>query len=135
MKVVSLGMYPAVAEYNQFYTLDSYVYSYPLAYKHQFREVIATELEKSRSLCNSFDKWGSRCYLCSAELGKHWLYDKRNHASVNHLELNTTALKKLGCMYIISAVDIKNNKDIGLSLINSYTSPQSYWNIRVYKLL
>ena len=136
-RVASLGMFPSIPEYNGFYCLDAYVNSYLLDYKHKFRKVIAKELAKDDALKSYFDDWGSRCYVFSAELkdkGNQFLCSKKDDISVNHLDINTKALKDLGCEYILSAVDIKNYKDLNLAYINSYTTDQSYWNIRVYRL-
>ncbi|MDA6131502.1 DUF6044 family protein, partial [Escherichia coli] len=36
-RVASIGLHPAIAQYNGFYTLDSYNNFYPLTYKYQFR--------------------------------------------------------------------------------------------------
>lgn len=133
VKVVSLGMYPSIAAYNGFWSLDGYMSSYPLEYKHQFRKVIANELIKNESLRKYFDDWGSRCYLFSAELRENSSSDISNKV-IDNLDINTQALKDIGCDYIFSAVDIKNYKDLKLAYINSYTTNHSYWNIRVYKL-
>ena len=137
-KVACVGMFPSVAEMNQFYTVDSYVYSYPLDYKHRFRKVIAKELEKDDNLRRYFDEWGSRCYIYSYELNNsnnRYLCSKKENVSIDHLDINTEALKELGCDYILSAVNIENFKDLNLDFVNSYTTEESYWNIRVYRLL
>ena len=136
-KTVSVGLFPCVAEYNGFYTLDSYRVNYPIEYKRKFRKVISKELDKDDALKSNFDDWGSRCYVFSSELkekGNQFLCSKKDDISVNNLDINTKALKELGCEYILSAVDIKNYKDLNLAYLNSYTTDQSYWNIRVYKL-
>ena len=133
-KVVSLGMYPAVAQYNGFYTLDSYCNNYSLAYKHKFRKIIEKELQKNDFVREYFDDWGNRCYVFSSEIGLKFWCSEDDNASVNNLEINTELLKDMGCEYIISAVNINNYKDLGLSFIDSYTSPESFWNVRLYKL-
>ena len=136
-KVASVGMFPSIAEYNSFYTVDTYTFSYSLDYKHKFRNVISKELDKDNALKSYFDNWGSRCYVFSSELkdkGNQYLCSKKDDISVNNLDINTKALKDLGCEYILSAVDIKNYKDLNLAYVNSYTTDLSYWNIRVYKL-
>jgi hypothetical protein len=46
-KVISIGMHPAIAIYNGFYTLDGYSTFYDLKYKYKFRKIIAPELEKN----------------------------------------------------------------------------------------
>ena len=137
-KVVSVGIHPTVAEYNKFYTLDAYTFNYSLDYKHKFRKVIAKELAKDDALKSYFDDWGSRCYVFSAELkdkGNQFLCSKKDDISINHLDINTKALKDLGCEYILSAVDIKNYKELNLDFVNAYTTPDSYWNIRVYRVI
>lgn len=133
-KVVSLGMYPAIAQFNGFYTLDSYVTNYPLSYKQRFRKIIEKELQKNDFVREYFDEWGNRCYVFSSEIGLKYWCSKDDNISVNNLEINTELLKDMGCEYIISAVNINNYKDLGLSFVNSYTSPESYWNVRMYKL-
>lgn len=133
-KVVSLGMYPAVAQFNGFYTLDAYSNNYSLAYKHKFRKVIEKELQKNDFVREYFDDWGNRCYIFSSEVGLKYWCSKDDNISVDNLEINTELLKNMGCEYIISAVDIKNYKNLGLSYVDSYTSPESYWNVRVYRM-
>lgn len=49
-RVVSIGLHPAIAQYNGLYTLDTYNNFYPLSYKHQFRKIIAPELAKSKTM-------------------------------------------------------------------------------------
>lgn len=137
-KVVSIGMYPSVAEYNGFYCLDGYLSSYSLDYKHQFRSIIEGELDNSESLRAYFDEWGNRCYVFSAELkdkGNQYLCSKKDDLTIEHLDINTKALKDLGCQYVFSAVDIKNYKELNLDFVNAYTTPDSYWNIRVYRVI
>lgn len=137
-KVVSVGMFPAVAEYNGFYTLDSYRVNYPVIYKHKFRNVISRELDKNETLRQYFDSWGSRCYVFSSELdlqGNRYLCSKKDKMVLEHLDIDTQILKELGCEYILSAVDIGNYKELNLDYINSFTTEESYWNIRVYKLI
>ena len=137
IKVVNLGIFPSVAEMNSFYTLDSYVFSYSLDYKHKFRKVIEKELDKNQSMKEYYDGWGSRCYVFSAELNEYYhkfTCGKNHNISVEKLDIDTNTLKELGCEYILSAVDIKNYEELNLDFINSYTTDKSYWNIRVYKL-
>lgn len=75
-RVVSLGIDPAAALYHGFYCLDGYSNNYSLEYKHRFREIIAPELDKSEYLEDSFDHWGNRCYLFSAECPGYYTIEK-----------------------------------------------------------
>src|SRR5699024_11742196 len=61
-RVVSTAMHPTIAQYNGFYTLDTYNNTIPVEYKHNFRKIIAPELNKNKQLKNYFDTWGSRLY-------------------------------------------------------------------------
>lgn len=133
-KVVALGFYPAILEYNGFHALDAYKADYRLDYKHKFRRVIESELAKDESLRTYFDDWGSRCYVFSSELGRNFLYGKTDDKHVRELSINTDELKNLGCKYVFSSVTIDNYEELNLNFINSYTNDDSYWKINVYEL-
>lgn len=134
-KVVALGMYPSILSYNGLYTLDGYYVSYPLSYKKKFREVIKDELDKNKDDKEYFDNWGSRCYIFSSELNHSIEYGKFDEKrSIENLSINTEALGKMGCEYIISSVAINNYRDLNLSLVNIFTTPDSFWELFVYKV-
>jgi hypothetical protein len=134
-RVVSIGLYPAVAQYNGMYTLDTYNNFYPLIYKHQFRKIVAPELAKSKTLKNYFDQWGGRCYIFVSELGEHYTFSKESKKVIQHLNLNIQALKQMGGNYVLSAVPIKNAKENSLSLQKIFDSKDAYWRIYLYKVI
>ena len=134
-KVASLGFPPSVTTYNGFYTLDGYMFNYPLSYKHEFRIIIAKELEKNQTIRDYFDGWGNRCYLFSSELGLDFTIGKTENISISNLELNMTQFKLMGGNYIFSTVLIKNYLVENLSLLNIYETPTSYWKIYLYQVL
>ena len=133
-KVICLGMYQAVAEYNDIYTVDGYIQMYPLRYKLQFQKVIQGELDKSEDIREYFCDWGERCYLFSAELGRNYLFGKKEDRHVKQLDIDCKALSELGCKYILSAVAIDNYESLGLEYLGSWTNPDSWWNVRAYAL-
>lgn len=133
-RVASLGIYPAVALYNGFYTIDGYRFNYPLEYKHEFREIIEKELNKDDNLKKYFDNWGSRCYIFSSELGKNYLYIKTKDKKVNNLKLDTKQMKKIGAEYLFSAVEIVNYKDNNLLFEKKFENNNSPWEIYLYKI-
>ncbi|UQD51026.1 hypothetical protein C0971_02545 [Bacillus methanolicus] len=133
-RVASIGIHPAIAQYNGFYTLDTYNNFYPLKYKHQFRKIIAKELEKNHKLKTYFDHWGNRCYIFVDELGKKYDYKKDSHVKIRHLELNTEVFKQMGGRYIFSAVPILNAKENGLSLKKVFDNKDSAWRIYLYEV-
>ena len=133
-RVVSIGLFPSIAQYNGFYTLDSYQGNYPLEYKHKFRRIIEKELDKNNKLRIYFDNWGSRCYIFVDELGLNYLITKDEEIKVNNLELNSDALKKMGGNYVISAVEITNSDDNNLKLVKIFENNRSPWKIWLYKI-
>jgi hypothetical protein len=133
-RVVSIGLHPAIAQYNGMYTLDTYNNFYPLSYKHQFRKIIAPELAKSKKLKSYFDDWGGRCYIFVSELGEHYLFSKHSKKVIHHLNLNTQALKQLGGDYVLSAVPIENAQENQLTLEKVFTDKNAYWKIYLYKV-
>lgn len=133
-RVASIGLYPAIAQYNGFYTLDTYNNFYPLSYKHQFRKIIAKELDKSPTLKRYFDQWGGRCYLFVAELGKQYMFKKTSQVVIHHLELNTKVFKSMGGQYIFSSVPILNAEEDGLQFKKAFDQKDSAWRIYLYQV-
>ncbi|MBB6729828.1 DUF6044 family protein [Cohnella zeiphila] len=132
-RVASIGLHPAIAQYNGFYTLDTYNNYYPLDYKHEFRKIIAKELDKSPTLKTYFDQWGGRCYLFVSELGKNYEFKKDSTVKIQHLELNMDAFKALGGQYIFSSVPILNADEDGLHFLKAFDSPDSAWRVYLYR--
>ena len=134
-RVICLGMHPSVAQFNGFYTLDSYQNNYPLPYKHAFRKIIATELaEGTKQMRVYYDAYACRVYLYTAELGMNYLFGKTQHSTLNHLQINTNALTALGGRYIISAVPIRNAAANRLRLEKVFDEPESYWRVWLYRV-
>jgi len=133
-RVVCVGLYPSVASYNGFYTLDGYVSQYPLRYKLAFREIIAPELDKSPAMKSYFDDWGSRAFVFSAELFPEYVRSKQNPRSIS-LDLNYTKLYAMEGRYILSSVPIVQGTTPHLSFLRLFTDPDSYWNIYLYQVL
>ncbi|WP_373230004.1 DUF6044 family protein [Cohnella sp.] len=132
-RVASIGLHPSIAQYNGFYTLDTYNNFYSLQYKHAFRRIIKKELAKQKKLRKYFDTWGGRCYLFVAELGGKYDYRKTSGKKIRNLELNINAFKGLGGQFIFSAVPIVNEEENGLTLRKVFNNPRSAWKIYVYE--
>ncbi len=138
-RVVSIGMHPIIAQTNGFYTLDSYQNNYPLAYKHQFRQIMADEWAKPEAskIKPYFDAYGNRCYIFPTELGMNCLIGKSQNYVVNdrvvqNLRFNTAAFRAMGGRYIFSAVAIKNAANLGWRQVGVFDDPASYWRVWVY---
>jgi hypothetical protein len=134
-RVASIGLHPAIAQYNGFYTLDTYNNFYPLSYKHEFRKIIEKELAKNKTIRTYFDEWGGRCYLFTAELGKHYMFKKSSKKRLKNLELNLEPFKDMGGKYIFSAIPIDNANANNLELDKVFKSKSSAWKIYLYKVL
>jgi hypothetical protein len=134
-RVVSIGLHPAVSQFNGFHTLDGYSNNYPLEYKLRFRNIISAELAKDAALRSYFDNWGSRCYILTHELGNNFYCTKEKGLVINNIALNTTALLAMGCSYIFSAVNITNHMANGLQLNGVYENNNSAWRIFLYEII
>jgi hypothetical protein len=133
-RIVSIGIHPAISQYNGFYTLDTYNNFYPLTYKHQFRTIIEKELKKNKKIKRYFDEWGGRCYIFTAQIGKHYMIKKNSSKTLKKLELQPSKLKELGGEYVFSALPIKNASENKLQLVKIFQSESSAWTIYLYKL-
>jgi hypothetical protein len=134
-RVASIGIHPAISQYNGFYTLDTYNNFYPLTYKHQFRKMIEGELAKNNTVRTYFDQWGGRCYLYTAQLGKRYMIKKDSKQHLKNLQLNTGLFKKMGGRYIFSALPIENADQNHLILDKVFNSKASAWTIYLYKTM
>lgn len=129
-RVVSLGLHPAIAAYNGFYTADWYLTYYPLEKKHAMRKVIAKELEKKASLKRYFDDWGNRLYLFSADLGRDFL-GRHGSDAIPMPEYDLDQLRALGVEFIFSRVELRDAPP----LMGVYRHPDSNWDVHVYDLV
>lgn len=135
-RVVSIGIHPSISLYNGFYTLDGYSSNYPLSYKHEFRKIIAPELDKSPFYRDYFDSLGgSRCYMFVEKLMYNSMMTKDSIIKIERLDIDTAQLKKMGGRYIFSALEIQNAGDIGLRLDRVFEHDQSAWKIYLYQVL
>jgi hypothetical protein len=133
-RVVSIGIHPAVAQYNGFYTLDMYHANYPLPYKHSFRLIMENELKKNENYQKYFDYSGARCSIYVSELDDNFMNTREKNKSVQNLEINSRALYDLGGRYVFSAVEILNYKDNNLDLVDTFEREDSPWRIWVYSV-
>lgn len=134
-RVASIGLHPAIAQYNGFYTLDTYNNFYPLSYKDQFRKIIENELEKNKKIRVYFDEWGGRCYLFTDELGKHYMFKKTTKKRIESINININQFKQMGGEFIFSSVPIDNASENNLELDKVFNSKDSAWKIYLYEAL
>lgn len=134
-RVVSFGIYPSAAAYNGFYCLDAYSNNYDVEYKHEFRKIIAAELDKSEYLSEWYDNWGNRCYIVLAESMNYFTFEKRWIPTTNECDIDLDQLRNMGCHYIISASYIFDAEDMGMTLLNEepIQTDDSWYRLWVYQ--
>lgn len=132
-RVASIGLHPAIAQYNGFYTLDTYNNFYPLSYKYEFRKIIAPELKKNASIRSYFDRWGGRCYLFTADLGGNYDFRKNSEVKLYHLQLNIHQFEKMGGRYILSSVPVVSPERDHLRFLKAFNDRESAWTIYLYQ--
>lgn len=122
--------------YHGFYCLDGYSNNYSLEYKHRFREIIAPELDKSEYLEDSFDHWGNRCYLFSAECPGYYTIEKGGFYFQDYT-IDAESLRQLGGSYLLSAAYIDHSEDTGLELMRpeAFETENSYYRIYLYRVM
>jgi hypothetical protein len=114
-RVGSVGVNPALALYNGFFTIDAYMTSYPNAHKQKLYAVIERELNENDKTRHSFVDWGSRGFLfanlnnCPEDQGCE-------------LKFNFQALKDLNCSYLISLKKLNTTNEERLRLIDEFPS-------------
>jgi len=130
---ISVGFYSTVLQYNGFRTLDSYQNNYPLEYKHEFRKIIAGELDKNIFLKHYFDYWGNRCYSFVDEIGYVFMIPEKSEVTIKNLDYDFEQFKKMNGKYVFSAVPIENWRKLGLSFRQKFSSDDSFWDIYLYE--
>ncbi|MDX2171925.1 MAG: DUF6044 family protein [Bacteroidota bacterium] len=132
--VIHYGLFPSPSKYAGLNVLDDYQGDYPKKYKIEFRKVIEGELNKSQSLTNYFDKWGSRCYLESARSFENKLEVKDGILFDNELNINTNQLKLMNCHYIFSSIIITNVDQLQIKLKRIFVSRLNHKVIFLYHI-
>ncbi len=128
---IAYGMHPSILYYNGVATLDGYVSNYSEEYKELFRDLIEPDLLIDVSNAEYFDEWGGRAYIFSKELP----YAPVRSLDISSAELliNPDVFERMGGKYVFSRVEVENAKDLGLSLIDSYSDEKSPYTIWLYK--
>lgn len=133
-RVASIGIPPAVAQYNGIRTIDGYSSNYPLPYKHKFRNIIAAELEKNANNQGFFDYWGSQCLIVYDQgLPYFETHMTRGRAARERpVTLSHEALRSLHCDYILSVENIRDPEKSGLHKLAIFSS--AIWHVSLYEV-
>ncbi len=142
-RVASVGLEPAVALYSGFYSLEGYSGSYPIEHKRRMRAVMAAELDKYAFLAANFDGWGNKVTIYSDDIARKIGYPgpwdipyitKDTDVSIDSLSIRSDLLKAMNCIYVLSALEIKNYNEIGLEYMKSFKNEKSRYRIYLYKI-
>lgn len=129
---IAVGFHPSVLTFNNIITLDGYFTYAPLNYKHQFRKIIAPQLESNESQRRYFDNWGGRMYVFE---------DSDNYRKTNkpfsckpvELKVDKDELISHKVKYIFSVCNIINSSELGLTTIANI-SWEPYNKLYVYSI-
>ena len=134
-RVICLGLHPACAAYNGYYCLDAYSNNYDVNYKHEFRNIIAGELNKSDYYTSYYDEWGNRCYAFLADYS-YIKNDKYDNTVYDNLDINFEVAKSMGAEYVFSTAPISNSDELGITLLNDkpIESEDNWYNLYVYRI-
>lgn len=129
LRFVSVGLDAEIAAFNGLYTLDSYQRNYDLNYKHQFRRIIAPELDRNEKLKAYFDHWGSKCYAFSAELHK-----SPSAPEIQRIDFDLNAFRSMGGTHILSSKPIGEFTGGEVAFVKKYTDLDSSWEVYLYEV-
>jgi len=130
-RVGCIGFEPSIAVFNGFYTIDGYVTSYPLEYKHQFYKIIKKTLSTDKGNRELFLGWGSKCYLFDG--GESSLYF-RPTATIKKLSLDMRAYYALGGRYLISSHKIEASQLKHLVFLKEFKGESTFWTMYLYRV-
>ena len=139
--VVSLGIYPSIALYHNYTCADGYSNNYDLTYKHQFRQIMAKELEENPESLRYFDDWGNRLYLTGAPYGMSGMVPKAQLAYTD-LDYDLDAMQALNICYILSAAPVElssaslEQTNLRLELLEGspFTDDTAYYEVWIYQI-
>jgi len=141
-RVASLGLHPAVALYNGFYTIDGYFNNYPKKYKDEFYLIMKDELLKNKTAEVFFRNFGSACVILSAEMvqkfkGKGFVvpeFRKNPDNVIYNLQIDTGQMLKMNAEYLFSAFRIENAETINLKPEGFFEENNSPWGVYLYSV-
>lgn len=130
-RVGCIGFEPSIAVFNGLYTIDGYVTSYPLAYKHEFYKIIEKTLSTDKGNRELFLGWGSKCYLFD---GGESSLNFRPTAMANKINLNFEAYYALGGRYLISSHKIEASQLKHLVFLKEFEGKDTFWKMYLYRV-
>ncbi|MDP3588694.1 MAG: DUF6044 family protein [Sulfuricurvum sp.] len=130
-RVGCIGFEPSIAVFNGLYTIDGYVTSYPLEYKHRFYKIIKKTLSTDDGNRKIFLGWGSKCYLFD---GGESSLNFRSHATVKKLSLDMKAYSAIGGKYLISAHKIEESQLKNLIFMQEFRDKNTFWTMYLYRV-
>ncbi len=136
-RVVSIGIPPAIAMYNNMFVLDGDFDTYSGNYYLKFRNIILGEIQKNVGISYKYDYGGAQAFIFVSELFDPYYNNctkNINKKEINNLSINTKSLSTMGCKYIISALRIENFEYLNLKFEKYFIDDISNYNIYLYSL-
>lgn len=130
-RVASVGIPPAAALYNGFYTVDGYAPNYPLSYKREFRLLVEENFIHNENSRRFIENWGSKCYLIAGNYDND-IYERGK--TIDDFYLNARHFYAMGGRYLLSGYKIRNDHSSRLTLIRVFHTQNGYWSVYLYKV-
>ncbi len=128
---VAYGFLPSVLTYNDIRTLDGYDSGYSAEYREQFAKLIRPYLEAGTQYVDYFNNYGIRAYLFSDDIG--FMPEHLTTKESAPLYMDGDVFREMGGVYVCSVVEITNSDELGLTLLGTWTHPESLYHMSVYK--
>jgi len=132
--VLSVGLNPAVSQYNGFFTIDGHFSTYPLKYKKKFRKIIETPLVLYDNKYSIYDDWGNKLiafnHIVNCDTRTYALFSGKND-----ILINIQAAKNMKADYLFSSFEITNYKERNLKFLKKFESDISTRIIYLYEIL
>lgn len=136
-RVVSVGIPPAIALYNNLYVLDGDFDTYSGDYYLQFRKIIIGEIRKNKGILYKYDYGGAQAFIFVSEIFDPYYNNCTKNIikkDIKSLSINTNILKNMGCKYLLSSLRINNCEQLNIKFERYFTDIASNYNIFLYSI-
>lgn len=130
--IAAVGFHPSILLYNGMNAIDGYLSVYPYAQTLKFRRLVLPEFMVNEEKRKYYDQHGIRRYLYCKEAEFKTIRNKRATPATLRIDPKVFFNEYQG-KYIISRAPLKNNLDLDMSLVGSYSSNESIYTLYVYK--
>jgi hypothetical protein len=129
LRLISIGIHPAVAIYHELRVRDFYLTTYPLDLKHKLMDIQDLELMKNERNKKYIQEWGNRNYIIPHQLNA--AMQAEGEIDSLGLELSYDRALEHDIGYILSKYEINNDRVVALSHVKIDSKKEIY----LYKII